>query len=172
MKVKIYDLNNKVEIEAKILELKDYKGSLPSLTDHWRFNFNKHSKMKNTKTYVLVCENDEEVPEGCLIFEMRDKIEPFMAYVEIVPHNKGKGGRFDKVAGCLIAFACRLSFKLGEADYKGWLSFEIGEPTKEEAEKLMGLYSEKYKAVRFQATNIMIIAPKEGEELIEFYLNS
>lgn len=172
MKVKIYDVNNKIEIEAKILELKDYKGSLPSLTDNWRFNFKKHSKVKNTKTYVLVRENDEEVPEGCLIFEMRDKVDPFMAYVEIAPHNKGKDGQFDKVAGCLIAFACRLSFKLGEADYKGWLSFEIGEPTKEEAEKLMGLYSKKYKAMRIQGTNMMVIAPQEGEELIEFYLNS
>lgn len=28
------------------------------------------------------------------------------------------------VAGCLITFACRLSFIHGEGDYKGWLAFD------------------------------------------------
>ena len=47
-----------------------------------------------------------------------------MDLVEIAPHNIGqRDKRYRPVAGCLIAFGCRESFKL-ESSYKGFLSFE------------------------------------------------
>jgi len=170
--MKIDDLINKKVVEAKIVEALNYKGNLPSLADNWRFNFKKHSKAKNVRTFVLVCEHSEDVIEGCLIFEMRDKTEPYMAYLEIAHHNKGEDKRYDKVAGCLIAFASRLSFIHGEDFHKGWLAFDVLEETTEDEEKLMALYSKKYNAMRLEGTTLMIISPENGEKLIEFYLNS
>lgn len=35
----------------------------------------------------------------CLIFHLRGEEEPYMAYIEIAPHNKGKVLQFDRVAG-------------------------------------------------------------------------
>jgi hypothetical protein len=73
------------------------------------------------------------------------------------------------VAGCLIAFACRQSMKLGENHHKGWLTFDVQEESKEDEIKLMAMYSKKYKAVKFDETT-MLISPENGELLIEEYL--
>ena len=93
-----------------------------------------------------------------------------MAFVEVAPRNRGKDKKYDLVAGCLIAFACRLSFVLGQGDYKGWLAFEVLEQDKKEELKLMALYSSKYKAKRFDKTHVMLICPEDGEALINQYL--
>ena len=95
-----------------------------------------------------------------------------MAYIEIAPHNKGDVKKYDRVAGCLIAFACRLSFILGKGDYKGWLAFDVLEADKKDEERLMALYSREYKAQRISGTTAMVIAPEDGEALIEMYLES
>ncbi|MCF2218336.1 hypothetical protein H9Q08_03380 [Chryseobacterium sp. PS-8] len=171
MKVKIYDVENQVDINAKIVEAKDFKGNLPSITDNWRFSFNKLSIGKNTRTYVLVAEHSDEVIEGCLIFKMLEGKEPYMAYIEIAPHNKGNEKQYDKIAGCLIAFASRLSFIHGKEYYTGYLTFHVSEESEEDQIKLMALYSKKYYAIRFAETDLMIIKPEDGEKLIEFYLN-
>lgn len=143
---------------------------LPSLTDGWRFNFRKHAKKTGFEKYVLVCKETPETIEGCLIFEMREKIEPYMAYIEIAPHNKGENRKFDKVAGCLIAFACRLSFIHGKEDYKGWLAFDVLEKDKKDEIRLMALYCQKYGALKF-GQSTMLISPAAGEVLIRQFLN-
>lgn len=98
------------------------KASLPSVVDGWRFDFSRHSKKRNVETYVLVSAEISERSEGCLSFKMRDKVEPYMAYIEVAPHNMGTVKEYDNVAGCLIAFACRLSFINGEDHFQGWLA--------------------------------------------------
>lgn len=110
MNVKILKIDEDNLVNAKISDAKSVKLNLPSITDGWRFNFKKHSKEAGHETYILVTEETPNIIEGCLIFEMKKKVEPYMAYVEITPHNKGLDKKYEKVAGCLIAFACRLSF--------------------------------------------------------------
>lgn len=77
--------------------------------------------------------------------------------------------KYDKVAGCLIAFACRLSFIICESDYKGWLAFDVLEQDKENEIKLMALYAKKYGALKF-GKRIMVIPPEGGEKLINEFL--
>ncbi|MDR6843351.1 hypothetical protein [Flavobacterium granuli] len=98
MDVKILKIAGNVLVDAKISDAKLLKLNLPSVADGWRFNFNKHSKKKGFETYVLVSEETSEKIEGCLIFEMKEKIEPYMAYVEIAPHNQGTVKEYDNVA--------------------------------------------------------------------------
>jgi len=170
MKIKIVRLEDGKLINAEILESKKF--SLPSLQEGWRFNFPKHAKVKGALTYILISEETPTIIEGCLIYKMRKELEPYMAYIEIAPHNQGENKRYDRVAGCLIAFTCRLSFILGKDDYKGWLAFDVQEANKEDEEKLMTLYSRKYKALRLQGTTTMVIMPEDGEKLIGKYLES
>lgn len=170
MKVKIFQIEAGKLVNAEILEGKKF--SLPSLQEGWRFNFPKHSKDKGAFTYVLISEETPSIVEGCLIYKMRKEREPYMAYIEIAPHNKGEKKKYDRVAGCLIAFACRLSFILGKDDYKGWLAFDVLEADKKDEKKLMALYSSEYKALRMQGTTTMVITPEDGEKLIEKYLES
>lgn len=170
MNVKILKIAGNILVDAKISDSKSIKISLPSMTDGWRFNFRKHSKGNGFETYVLVCEEIPDIIEGCLIFEMKKKVEPYMAFIEVAPHNKGKNKEYEKVAGCLIAFACRLSFKKGKGDYLGYLAFDVMEEDKADEIKLMALYSTKYSALRYgEAT--MIIPPVGGQKLIKEFLN-
>ncbi len=118
----------------------------------------------------MICEATPETIEGALIFKMKEEVEPYMAYVEIAPHNKGKNRKFENAAGCLIAFACRLSFIYGKEYYKGWLAFDVMERNKEDEVKLMALYCKKYGALKFGETT-MVISPEAGEALIAKYLN-
>jgi hypothetical protein len=144
--------------------------NLPSITDGWRFNFKKHSKNRGFATYILTCKDTPGVIEGCLTFQMRYKVEPYMAYVEIAPHNRGKENRFDNVAGCLIAFACRLSYIEGKEHFRGWLTFDVLEEKKEDELKLMALYCKDYGAMKWGETTL-VISPEAGEKLIEKFLN-
>lgn len=169
MRVRILKVETKEKVDAKIA--KGGKLRLPSMHEGWRFNFSKHAKGKGVMAYVLVTEETPDAVEGCLIYKMMNDEQPYMAYLEIAPHNKGEKRKYDLVAGCLIAFACRLSFQLGKGDYLGWLAFDVQEPTEEEQIKLMIVYSKKYHAVRIAGTTTMVIMPADGERLIEKYLH-
>lgn len=169
MNVRILRIKDNKVVEAEIIN--GSKLDLPDIHKGWRFDFSKHSKENNTFTYTLIIKSDPTIIQGCLIYKMREKIEPYMAYIEIAPHNKGKEKKFENVAGCLIAHACRLSFVLGKEHYKGWLAFDVLEEKEEDRIKLMTLYSKKYKAHRFGETT-MLIKPEDGEKLIEKFLEN
>jgi len=170
MKVRILKVDENILLDAHILDAKAIGLKLPSLTDGWRFNFKKHAKVKGYEAYVIIQENTPEIIEGCLIFEMKNKIEPYMGYVEIAPHNQGEEKVYERVAGCLIAFACRLSFMKGDDDYRGWLAFDILEEDEVVERKLMSNYSQKYHALKFGETT-MVIPPEGGKKLIDEFLN-
>jgi len=132
-------------MEVKILEVsadqlkdalirKGEPGELPSIHDEWRFNFSKNlQKLKYATAYILVAADTPTVIEGCLIFQMKYKVMPYMAYVEIAPHNKGDNRKYDYVAGCLIAFSFKQSVIKGKKDYKGILFFDVQEESEEES---------------------------------------
>lgn len=169
MKVKILKVELDELVLARIMEKGKYK--LPSLHEGWRFNFPKHAKERGTHAYILVTDETPDIIEGCLLYKMKDEQEPYMSYIETAPHNRGMDKKYDLVAGCLIAFACRLSFTLGKGDYKGWLAFDVMEESKADEKRLMSLYSKDYHAFNISGTTMMIIEPKDGENLILKYLD-
>lgn len=167
MRVKILKISSGVLVDAFINE---GKLKLPGLHDGWRFAFDKLiKKLANATGYVLVTEETPEIIEGCLIFQMKNKIIPYMAFVEVAPHNKNDTKKYDYVAGCLIAFAFRQSIIRGEGDRKSWLSFDVLEEKEDDRIKLMGMYSQKYNAVKADETQ-MYIMDEAGDALIEKYL--
>lgn len=168
MRVRILRVELDQLVNADILEKGKYK--LPSLQNGWRFNFPKHAKERGTHAYVLVCEETPANIEGCLLYKMKDDLQPYISYIELAPHNRGKFKKYDLIAGCLIAFACRLSFLLAEDHYKGWLVFDVMEESKADERKLMAVYSKNYYAANIRGTTTMIIEPKDGEKLIAKYL--
>jgi hypothetical protein len=86
MKVKIFKVELEELVEAQIIEKGKFK--LPSLHDGWRFNFPKQAKERGTHAYILVTEEAPEIIEGCLLYKMKEAVEPYMSYVEIAPHNR------------------------------------------------------------------------------------
>ncbi|REC50253.1 hypothetical protein [Chryseobacterium pennipullorum] len=171
MKIKIIKVEDNEFVEGEIIEARKLNVVLPSITDGWRFNFKKHSKNKDAQVFVLIIDGNNRI-EGCLIFEMKDKVEPYMAFIEVAPHNRGDKKEFESIAGCLIAYACKLSFVYGKKWYTGWLAFDVQEETEESTLQLMAIYSKKYRAQRFADTTIMLISPEDGEWLINEYLKT
>ena len=169
MNVKIREVKTNNEIKSKIsLITKDKdKVKLPSINEGWRFNFKKHSKVKDYETYTLTTDKTPNIIEGCLILNIKIPFQAYMAFIEIAPHNRGNEKKYDKITGCLIAFACRQSFI---NDKEGYLAFDVIEEKKEDEIKLMELYSCKYNAVRLDNSTTMIILPEGSEKLINEFL--
>lgn len=169
MKIKILKVSTDELVGATIIDGK--KIQLPSIQDGWRFNFDKHSKaLPNAETYVLTTEDTPETVEGCLIFQMVDKKIPYMAFLEIAPHNQQSPKRYDYIAGCLIAFAFKLSVQKGKGDYQAQLFFDVQEEKEEDAKKLIKLYRSKYGALHLEGTKLVII-DEAGHHLINKYLD-
>jgi len=169
MKVRVIKTATAEEVDALIKKGK--VSELPSIQQNWRFNFDKElKKLKNATGYLLVTEETPDVIEGCMIFQLIDKKEPYMAFVEVAPHNKKDAKIYDHVAGCLIAFAYQLSVTEGVGDYNSMLQFDVMEEKKEDEVKLMALYSTKYNAKRWGDTT-MVIMDEDGEALVKKYLS-
>ena len=170
MDVKIIVLATHEKADALIKEGKI--SEMPSFQEDWRFDFKKQLQtLKGATGYILVREDTPGIIEGCMIFQLVDKKQPFLSYVEVALHNRGDEKKYDHVAGCLIAYACKLSFIRGTGDYRGDLYFKIGEEKKEDEIALMSLYSSKYNAYRLGNSNVMVIYDSDGEGLINRYLS-
>lgn len=167
MHVIILEVETSLDVKSKISLVTKNKAILPSINDGWRFNFSKHSTGKDYETYILTTDKTPAIIEGCLIINTRTPFQVYMAFVEVAPHNKGNKKKYDRVAGCLIAFACRQSFIKGK---EGYLAFDVLEEKKENEVRLMKLYSQKYNAVRLDNSTTMIILPEGSEKLINEFL--
>ena len=158
------ELTDAMIIDGKSLEL-------PSIHTGWHYNFDWHSReLPNAATYVLVTEETPELIEGCLIFQMIDKKIPYMAFLEVAPHNRNDPKRYEYVAGCLIAFAFKQSVIKGKGYYKAQLFFDVPQESKEKKQKLISVYRKKYQALLMGESRLVII-DEAGYNLIEKYLN-
>lgn len=86
----------------------------------------------------------------------------FMNNIEVASHNIGRNKRYENVAGCLLAFACRESFDRGRGNYNGFLSFDS-------KTELIELYYKKYGA-SIAMGHKMYFDPEAGKRLMEKYL--
>ena len=168
MKVKILRVSVNELIDAIIR--KGDPEELPSMHQGWRFNFDRHiRKLSYARAYVLVCEDTPEMIEGCMIFQMKNRELPFLAYLETAPHNRIKPAIHDHVAGCLIAYAFKLSTLEGKGDHNGILALDVLEADPVDQTKLMQLYSTKYNAVKVSDTR-MYIMDDNGHALVKKFL--
>lgn len=155
----IFDRQTNSLVEAEIV-LGSFK-DMPLKKDHWHFTWRRIIKQKNTETYVLRLRSKSSSIQGVLHLKKQEGML-IMDLVEIAPHNIGQDNkRYDYVAGCLIAFACRESFKL-ESNYKGFLIFES-------KTGLINWYKKHYFA-HVTTGQKMYIPPIGAEKLINIYL--
>lgn len=168
MNVKILRIAIDELVEALIIQRK--AAQLPSMHQGWRFNFDKHiRRLAYAKAYVLVCEDTPDIIEGCMIFQMQNNKVPYMAYLEVAPHNFGSTKQYDFVAGSLIAFACSQSLLEGKDEYNGVLYFDVREASPSDQYKLMEQYRKKYYARQLSDTK-MYIGGEDRKSLIKEYL--
>ncbi len=154
----IYDLGTNKLIEVEIVLA---TSRMPLKKDGWQFDWNNLVKEKNTKTYSLRLKERPESIEGIVQLRLENNML-IMDVLEIAPHNIGSSNKkYDFVAGCLIAFACRESFKI-EGVYKGFLTFVS-------KTNLIEWYKTKYGATQALGQR-MYIDDQTGKRLIENFL--
>jgi hypothetical protein len=169
MKVLIIELKSDELIKAIIKE--GIEKEMPSFKDGWQFNFNIHSLKKGKSIYILVKEDTPKIIEGCMIFSMHETFGPFMDYLEVAPHNKGAEGKYKRVSGCLMSYACGLSFERGTNEDKGILTFKAFSESEEHQKKLENFYRDKYGA-KMNPLGYMEIYQDQSRLLIEEYLGN
>jgi hypothetical protein len=146
-----------VKAEILVAERKD----APSKRDGWNFNWIKLIQEENSHVYFLKTIESPKSVEGALQLKIENGML-IMELLEIAPHNIGQENKkYDHVAGCLIAFACRESIKI-DGVYMGFLTFVS-------KTNLIEWYTGKYGAV-LALGHRMYIDYNSGLKLIKEYL--
>jgi len=160
MKVKILEKNTGIEKIAAIQLL--IKKELPLKKDGWNFNWNQLFKIEGSLIYKIAIEETPGKIEGVVMLTLYNEEMLFMNNIEVAPHNIGKDKKYDNVAGCLLAFACKKSFELGIGNYQGFLTFDS-------KTELIELYHYKYGATLAMG-NKMFFDVVVGKNLMKKYL--
>lgn len=137
--------------------------ALPSKRSGWNFSWKSLGKVEGSTIYKCCKASSPHVVEGLLMLTVMNNEMLIMNNIEVSPENYGREGRYDNVAGLLIAFACYKSFELGRGNYRGFLSFES-------KTSLIELYIKKYGA-SYAMGNKMFFSNEAGIKLIQRYLN-
>lgn len=160
MKVQVIDTISDKRKNALIEEAS--KKDMPIKKNGWQFTWKILFKTEGATFYKLRLENEDNI-EGMLMLSLMNDEMLYMNNIEVSPNNLGSNGRYDNVAGCLIAYACLKSFELGQNYYKGYLTFQS-------KTQLIPLYESKYGAIQAMGQR-MFIEPQVGLQLIKKYLN-
>jgi len=162
MEVKIIEVSTNEEIPA-IISISELLKEMPKKKDGWNFNWRTLFKVEGSEIYKLTLQNDDTQIQGVVMLTLMNDEMLYMNAIEVVPHNYGSKGKFDNVAGCLIAFACLQSIERGKNSYQGYLTFES-------KTSLIDFYHKKYGATLTMGQR-MFIGPQVGENLINQYLD-
>ncbi|OED34789.1 hypothetical protein AB832_06820 [Flavobacteriaceae bacterium (ex Bugula neritina AB1)] len=99
---------------------------MPSMKTDWEFDFDRHFNLAYSTSYVLTTLETPNVIEGVLNFQLLKNEIPYLAYIEIAPHNRTKSKKYNNVAESLIAYACKLAIQQGKAPHhKGFLILDV-----------------------------------------------
>jgi len=160
MNIQVFDTFTEQNVSAQIE--KATAKDMPLKKDDWQFAWRSLYKIEGAEFYKLVLTDSPIDIQGILMLTLMNDEMLYMNNIEIAPHNYGSKGRYEHVAGCLIAYSCLRSFVLGKNHYKGFLTFES-------KTALIPLYQEKYGAERALGQR-MFISKEKGIELITKYL--
>lgn len=155
--MKLIDLHNNREFEAEIVEADDEDFDV--IKSLGRFEFDWHKEKRN-QVYKIV-EKYQDTPEILGLISISDIAEELRIHVnlfESADENKGKDKKIDRIAGCLLAFACSIAFE------KGYLGFTSLVPKTE----LIGLYVNKYGFQQYGRQ--LAVDQQDAIELIKTYL--
>lgn len=155
MKIVLKETKTDNEFEALILPAG--KEDMPSRKSEWQFNWKKLVKVEGALFFKVVLEQAPVQIEGILMLTLINAEMLYMNNIEVAPHNYGRNGKYENVAGCLIAYACKKSFELGKGNYLGFLAFDS-------KTELIQLYKEKYGAT-WAIGQKMFIDPEAGKKI-------
>lgn len=108
----------------------DYK--FISKSGEYTFEWLEESKNEVYKIYLK--DENHKILGLISLVDYPEEYRLHLNLIEVAMSNRGKEKEIENIAGCLIAFACRLAF---DRDYFGFVSLKP-------KTKLIGLYQKKY----------------------------
>ena len=138
------------------------KQDIPYKKDGWQFTWRRLYRVEGALFYKITIQATPEIVEGMLMLTLINGEMLYLNNIEVAPHNFGSEGRYEHVAGSLLAFGCYKSFELGRKHYLGFLSFDS-------KTELIELYEKKYGATHAVGQK-MFFDPNAGKALIQKYL--
>ncbi|MEL7123180.1 MAG: hypothetical protein AAFO07_27270 [Bacteroidota bacterium] len=160
MNIQLLEVETGKLYEGQIVE--SFPKEMPLKKDGWHFIWKKLAKVEGAQFYKITLKDSPKRIEGLLMITLINDEMLYMNNIEVAPTNYGSNGKYENVAGSLIAFACMKSFELGKGDYLGFLSFDS-------KTELIALYQEKYEAT-WAIGQKMFIDPLAGRKLMDKYL--
>jgi hypothetical protein len=123
----------------------------------WSFNWTQELKQNDREVYKLTIVNNPTVIQGLISFTIRaDNV--FMHLLESAPFNIGQNKIYEGVAGNLVAFACKTSFK---NRLQGFVSFFSKTNLIDHYEKSLGAYH--------FGGHLMVISTDPAQILVDKY---
>jgi len=142
--------------KAKIVLLKDEDWK--DIDNSGQFNFDWH-KEKEFSVYKIRVISEHEILGLISIEDIAKELRVHIRLIENSNDNKGKGKKYDFVAGCLLAYACKIAF---ENNYSGFVSLK---PKTE----LIPLYKNKYGFK--EMGNLLFTELENSENLLKKYIS-
>jgi hypothetical protein len=155
--VKLVDLHSNQAFEAEIEAVDEEDFDMIRSLDQFEFDWHKE---KRNEVYKIV-EKYQDAPEILGLISISDITEELRIHIHLIENsneNKGKNKKIDRIAGCLLAFACSIAFK------RGYLGFTSLVPKTE----LIGLYVDKYGFQQYGRQ--LAIDQQDAIDLIKKYL--
>lgn len=162
MEVSIIDVKSKNKLTGIISPVEGEE--IPLKKNGWQFNWKSLFKVEGSEFYKLTLKDFPNQVEGIIMISLMNEEIVYLNNIEVAPHNLGSGGKYDNIAGILLAYACIQAFEQGAGVYRGYLSFES-------KTQLIPLYQNKYGATHAMGQK-MFFDQKAGINLINKYINS
>jgi len=105
--------------EAKIKQVEGE--AFKPLTRDKRFSFDWTVEERDDREVyqIHLLDQDEKILGLMSVSDIKDEMRIHINLIELSEENVGKDKEYDRIAGCLLAFACRLSLSRG---YDGFVS--------------------------------------------------
>lgn len=100
--------------EIKPLTAKDFK----NIKKDKQFSFDWEEE-KKYEVFKLILKEENEIVGLIAIIDIPEELRLYIHLLEISKDNIGKNKKIERIAGCLIAYICRISFSKG---YGGFVS--------------------------------------------------
>jgi len=154
--MKLIYTNTQEEFEAEILEVEE--ADLVEIEQNKEFEFNWNQE-KSNYIFKIVSVADKKLILGLIsLMDISEEIRIHVNLLETSKENRGQDKKIDRIAGCLLAFACQIAFE------KGYMGFTSLVPKT----LLIPLYVKKYGFSQYGRQ--LAIEGREAINLIEKYL--
>lgn len=116
--MKLLDTRTQEVKEADIVEVEKEDYDYIEESDQFEFDWKKEGK--NHQVYKIHLSDEQEEILGLIaINDVNQEFRIHVNLLEVAKRNIGKNKIYDRIAGCLLAFACELAF---DRSYGGFVS--------------------------------------------------